>query len=147
MARNIELKARAHDLEAVRAKAGALTTDPPQLIEFGSFGSENRTQDGVERDAHRRRQRGERRALGPSGDLTQRLFFDDVLVVLDALAVEGRSQQAAPLAVLVAVQFWYLYGGGTLVMLYLPLILLMMFRPNLASKRPVVLESRTKPVR
>jgi hypothetical protein len=48
-------------------------------------------------------------------------------------------------AVLIAVQFWYLYGGGTLVMLYLPLILLMMFRPNLASKRPPLLEPRPKP--
>jgi hypothetical protein len=50
-------------------------------------------------------------------------------------------------AVLIAVQFWYLYGGGTLVMLYLPLILLMMFRPNLASKRPLLLESRAKAAR
>jgi hypothetical protein len=39
-------------------------------------------------------------------------------------------------ALLVASQFWYLEAGGTLVLLYLPLILLMMFRPNLASKRP-----------
>ncbi len=40
-------------------------------------------------------------------------------------------------ALLVASQFWYLDAGGTLVLLYLPLIILMMFRPNLASKRPV----------
>ena len=39
-------------------------------------------------------------------------------------------------ALLVASQFWYLGSGGTLVMLYLPLVLLMMFRPNLSSKRP-----------
>lgn len=39
-------------------------------------------------------------------------------------------------ALLVASQFWYLVKGGTLVLLYLPLVLLMMFRPNLTSKRP-----------
>ncbi len=39
-------------------------------------------------------------------------------------------------ALLVASQFWYLDEGGTLVLLYLPLVLLMMFRPNLTSKRP-----------
>jgi hypothetical protein len=45
-------------------------------------------------------------------------------------------------ALLVASQFWYLDEGGTLVLLYLPLILLMMFRPNLASKRPLPLTPR-----
>lgn len=39
-------------------------------------------------------------------------------------------------ALLVAGQFWYLEQGGTLILLYLPLILLMIFRPNLATKRP-----------
>jgi hypothetical protein len=39
-------------------------------------------------------------------------------------------------ALLVACQFWYLDEGGTLVLLYLPLVLLMMFRPNLTTKRP-----------
>jgi hypothetical protein len=38
-------------------------------------------------------------------------------------------------ALLVAAQFWYLGAGGTLVILYEPLVLLMMFRPNLAAKR------------
>lgn len=42
-------------------------------------------------------------------------------------------------ALLVASQFWYLDEGGTMVLLYLPLVLLMMFRPNLASKRPLPL--------
>jgi hypothetical protein len=46
-------------------------------------------------------------------------------------------------ALLVASQFWYLDKGGTLVLLYLPLLLLMIFRPNLAAKRPIPL--RTKP--
>jgi hypothetical protein len=37
-------------------------------------------------------------------------------------------------AVLLASQFWYLEKGGTMVLLYLPLLLLMMFRPNLNAK-------------
>jgi hypothetical protein len=48
-------------------------------------------------------------------------------------------------ALLVASQFWYLDEGGTLVLLYLPLVLLMMFRPNLAAKRPVALAARAEP--
>jgi hypothetical protein len=41
-------------------------------------------------------------------------------------------------ALLVASQFWYLEAGGTHILLYLPLILLMMFRPNLVAKRPIL---------
>jgi hypothetical protein len=40
-------------------------------------------------------------------------------------------------ALLVASQFWYLDKGGTLILLYLPLVLLMMFRPTLTAKRPI----------
>ena len=47
-------------------------------------------------------------------------------------------------AQLVASQFWYLADGGTLVLLYLPLVLLMMFRPNLAAKRALILEPRAR---
>lgn len=38
-------------------------------------------------------------------------------------------------AMLIASQFWYLEKGGTLALLYLPLLLLMMFRPNLQPKQ------------
>lgn len=38
-------------------------------------------------------------------------------------------------ALLVASQFWFLSAGGTLVLLYLPLVILMMFRPNLGHRR------------
>ena len=38
-------------------------------------------------------------------------------------------------ALLVASQFWYLAAGGTLIVLYLPLIILMMFRPNLSARQ------------
>ncbi len=40
-------------------------------------------------------------------------------------------------ALLVASQFWYLDKGGTLVLLYLPLVILMMFRPTMAARRPL----------
>jgi hypothetical protein len=40
-------------------------------------------------------------------------------------------------ALLVASQFWYLDKGGTLVMLYLPLAITMMFRPTLTFRRPL----------
>ena len=38
-------------------------------------------------------------------------------------------------AVLIGSQFWYLDAGGTLVILYLPLVVLMMFRPTLGVRR------------
>jgi hypothetical protein len=47
-------------------------------------------------------------------------------------------------ALLVASQFWYLDEGGTMVLLYLPLVLLMMFRPNLTSKRPAALPPKNR---
>ena len=37
-------------------------------------------------------------------------------------------------ALLISGQFWYLDKGGAHVVLYLPLILLMMYRPNLSAK-------------
>jgi hypothetical protein len=40
-------------------------------------------------------------------------------------------------ALLVASQFWYLDKGGTLVLLYLPLVILMMFRPTISTRRPI----------
>ena len=40
-------------------------------------------------------------------------------------------------ALLVASQFWYLDKGGALVMLYLPLAIVMMFRPTLTIRRPL----------
>ena len=48
-------------------------------------------------------------------------------------------------ALLVGSQFWYLDEGGTLVLMYLPLVLLMVFRPNLAAKlAPVPTLSRSR---
>ena len=47
-------------------------------------------------------------------------------------------------ALLVASQFWYLDEGGTLVPMYLPLVLLMIFRPNLSAKRPPIPSPRQR---
>jgi hypothetical protein len=40
-------------------------------------------------------------------------------------------------AVLIGVQFWYADRGGEYVLWYLPLLLLLVFRPNLSDRRPV----------
>jgi hypothetical protein len=50
-------------------------------------------------------------------------------------------------ALLVASQFWYFDKGGTLVLLYLPVVLLMMFRPTLTSKRPIPRPPRQRETR
>jgi hypothetical protein len=39
-------------------------------------------------------------------------------------------------AILIGIQFWYADQGGVYVLWYLPLLLLMVFRPNLAERRP-----------
>ena len=42
-------------------------------------------------------------------------------------------------AVLIGIQFWYADQGGVYVLWYLPLLLLLAFRPNLADRRPPVI--------
>jgi hypothetical protein len=42
-------------------------------------------------------------------------------------------------AVLIGVQFWYADQGGVYVLWYLPLLLLLAFRPNLSDRRPPVI--------
>jgi hypothetical protein len=43
-------------------------------------------------------------------------------------------------AVLIGIQLWYADRGGVYILWYLPLLLLMMFRPNLSDRRPPPLE-------
>jgi hypothetical protein len=72
------------------------------------------------------------------------------LVVLSAVLPARKNLGeliALTAALLVASQFWYLDRGGTLVLLYLPLILLMMFRPTLAVRRPLPRPARQRPAR
>src|SRR5207237_674912 len=42
-------------------------------------------------------------------------------------------------ALLVGIQFWYADQGGVYVLWYLPLLLLLVFRPNLEERRPAVI--------
>jgi hypothetical protein len=44
-------------------------------------------------------------------------------------------------AVLIGVQFWYSDHGGVYVLWYLPLLLLLVFRPNMSDRRPPLLPS------
>jgi hypothetical protein len=50
-------------------------------------------------------------------------------------------------ALLVASQFWYLDKGGTLVLLYLPLVILKMFRPTMTARRPLATPLQPVPSR
>jgi hypothetical protein len=46
-------------------------------------------------------------------------------------------------ALLLGIQFWHPDRGGVYVLWYLPLLLLMVFRPNLAAAEPPALEARS----
>jgi hypothetical protein len=67
------------------------------------------------------------------------LYLTLVLVSMFLPAKKNLAELIAlSAALLVASQFWYLDKGGTLVMLYLPLAIAMMFRPTLAVRRPLM---------
>ena len=59
--------------------------------------------------------------------------------------VHARAVRATQVsaAVLIGLQFWYAYQGGTYVLWYLPYFLLLMFRPNLSERRPLPLQPET----
>jgi hypothetical protein len=46
-------------------------------------------------------------------------------------------------AVFIGIQFWYADQGGVYVLWYLPLLLLLAFRPNLEERRPPVISGRS----
>ena len=46
-------------------------------------------------------------------------------------------------ALLIGIQFWYADQGGVYVLWYLPLLLLLVFRPNLEDRRPGILNPET----
>ena len=46
-------------------------------------------------------------------------------------------------AVLIGIQFWYADRGGVHVLWYLPLLLLVVFRPNLSDRQPLPINSET----
>ncbi len=77
--------------------------------------------------------------IDPSYRLPVLIAYLALAITLTLLPAEKNLGELIALsaALLVASQFWYLDAGGTLIVLYLPLIILMMFRPNLAAKRVV----------
>jgi hypothetical protein len=46
-------------------------------------------------------------------------------------------------AILIGIQFWYADQGGVYVLWYLPLLLLLVFRPNLADRQPALIDADT----
>jgi hypothetical protein len=46
-------------------------------------------------------------------------------------------------ATLIGIQFWYANRGGVYILWYLPLLLLVIFRPNLADRQPATIEAET----
>ncbi len=83
--------------------------------------------------------------IDPSYRLPVLIAYLALVIALTLLPAEKNLGELIALsaALLVASQFWYLDAGGTLIVLYLPLIILMMFRPNLATKRVVARGPRT----
>ena len=75
--------------------------------------------------------------IDPSYRLPVLIAYLALVIAVTLLPAEKNLGELIALsaALLVASQFWYLAAGGTLIVLYLPLIILMMFRPNLATKR------------
>jgi hypothetical protein len=63
-------------------------------------------------------------------------YFALVIVTIFVPARKDLSELIAlSAALLVASQFWYLEKGGTMVLLYLPLAIVMMFRPTMSARR------------
>ncbi len=75
--------------------------------------------------------------IDPSYRLPVLIAYLALVIAVTLLPTEKNLGELIALsaALLVASQFWYLDAGGTLVVLYLPLVILLMFRPNLAMKR------------
>jgi hypothetical protein len=46
-------------------------------------------------------------------------------------------------AVLIGIQFWYADQGGIYILWYLPFLLLLVFRPNLSDRRPLLIQRET----
>ena len=71
------------------------------------------------------------------------------LALVAAVAIWPKDKNLGELialsaAVLIAGQYWYLDAGGTMIALYLPLVLLTAFRPNLLIRRPIYHPGRKK---
>ena len=83
--------------------------------------------------------------IDPSYRLPVLIAYFALVIAVTLLPSEKNLGELIALsaALLVASQFWYLAAGGTLIVLYLPLIILMMFRPNLSAKRGIARAPKT----
>ena len=83
--------------------------------------------------------------IDPSYRLPVLIAYLALVIAVTLLPAEKNLGELIALsaALLVASQFWYLAAGGTLIVLYLPLVILMMFRPNLATRRAPARGPRT----
>jgi hypothetical protein len=78
-------------------------------------------------------------SFDPSFRLPVLILYFALVIIFSMLPAEKNLAELIALsaALLVASQFWYLEKGGALVMLYLPLVIAMMFRPTLTTRRPL----------
>ena len=75
-----------------------------QVVEGLALRAEHGPQDRTQGDPHHRFQCRKLDVLRPGRDLAERLLLDELFVGLHPLAVEGRNEQLAPLAVWLAVE-------------------------------------------
>jgi hypothetical protein len=72
------------------------------------------------------------------------VFIAYLAFLVTTLFWPGRKNLAQTIALtaalVIGVQFWYADQGGVYVLWYLPLLILMVFRPNLADRRPPLIE-------
>ena len=78
-------------------------------------------------------------SIDPSFRLPVLILYFALVIIFSILPADKNLAELIALsaALLVASQFWYLDKGGALVMLYLPLVIAMMFRPTLTIRRPL----------
>ena len=87
-----------------RPQLGPRRDDLAQVVEFRAVGPKHGAQDDIQRDPVHRFERPKLDTLRPRHGLAQRFFFDDLFVVLDALAMERWGQQLAAGPVFLAVR-------------------------------------------
>jgi hypothetical protein len=133
----------------VAIACGTLAWLIPGLAEWAQrLGAPNLTEAGLWPGAEAPRAGSFWSGIDPSYRLPVLILYLALVAVTSVWPTEKNLGELIALsaALLVASQFWYLVEGGTLVLLYLPLVLLMMFRPNLASKRPAPVAPRPSKV-
>ncbi len=88
-------------------------------------------------------------SIDPSFRLPVLICYFALVIIFGMLPADKNLAELIALsaALLVASQFWYLDKGGALVMLYLPLVIAMMFRPTLTLRKPLSPAHRRRSIR